>query len=45
MRVFLDFEASSLGKNGYPIEVGWVFEDGACEAHLIRPGAAVDRMG
>jgi hypothetical protein len=38
MRVFLDFEASSLGKNGYPIEVGWVFEDGACEAHLIRPG-------
>jgi hypothetical protein len=37
MRVFLDFEASSLGKKGYPIEVGWVFEDGTSEAHLIAP--------
>ncbi len=37
MRVFLDFEASSLRKNGFPIEVGWVFEDGASENHLIRP--------
>ncbi len=37
MRVFLDFEASSLGKTGYPIEIGWVFEDGASEAHLIKP--------
>lgn len=37
MLVFLDFEASSLGKNGYPIEIGWVFEDGRCENHLIRP--------
>jgi hypothetical protein len=37
MRVFLDFEASSLRKNGFPIEVGWVFEDGAAEGHLIRP--------
>lgn len=37
MRVFLDFEASSLGKHGYPIEVAWVFEDGHAEAHLIRP--------
>lgn len=35
--VFLDFEASSLSKQSYPIEVGWVFEDGAGEAHLIRP--------
>ena len=26
MLVFLDFEASSLGKRSYPIEVGWVFE-------------------
>ena len=25
MRVFLDFEASSLGKKSYPVEVGWVF--------------------
>lgn len=37
MRVFLDFEASSLGKNGYPIEVAWMFEDGVSESHLIRP--------
>jgi len=37
MRVFLDFEASSLRKNGFPVEVGWVFENGASEGHLIRP--------
>lgn len=37
MRVFLDFEASSLSDDSYPIEVGWVFEDGPSEAHLIRP--------
>jgi hypothetical protein len=37
MRVFLDFEASSLNDESYPIEVGWVFEDGRSEAHLIRP--------
>jgi len=37
MIVFLDFEASSLSKHSYPIEVGWVFEDGQSEAHLIRP--------
>lgn len=37
MRIFLDFEASSLAKAGYPIEVGWVAEDGTEEAHLIRP--------
>lgn len=37
MLVFLDFEASSLGKRSYPIEVGWVFEDGRSEAHLIHP--------
>lgn len=40
MRVFLDFEASSLSKNSYPIEVAWVFEDGAHEAWLIRPAPA-----
>ena len=39
MLVFLDFEASSLSDHSYPIEVGWVFEDGASEAHLIRPAA------
>jgi hypothetical protein len=37
MRVFLDFEASSLGDHSYPIEVGWVLEDGSPESHLIRP--------
>jgi hypothetical protein len=37
MLAFLDFEASSLSKNSYPIEVAWVFEDGASERHLIRP--------
>ena len=37
MRVLLDFEASSLSKRSYPIEVGWVAEDGTGEAHLIRP--------
>jgi len=35
--VFLDFEASSLGKQGYPIEVAWVFASGEEESHLIKP--------
>ena len=34
---FLDFEASSLGKKGYPIEVAWVFADGREESWLIKP--------
>ncbi|WP_342249981.1 3'-5' exonuclease [Sphingomonas sp. OTU376] len=37
MLVFLDFEASSLAKRSYPIEVAWVFEDGRSESYLIRP--------
>lgn len=37
MIVFLDFEASSLARHSYPIEVAWVFEDGSSESHLIRP--------
>lgn len=37
MIVFLDFEASSLGKRSFPVEVGWVWEDGREEIHLIRP--------
>ena len=37
MIVFVDFEASSLGKRGFPVEVGWAAEDGTEEAHLIRP--------
>jgi hypothetical protein len=34
---FLDFEASSLGKQGYPIEVAWALSSGEEESHLIRP--------
>jgi hypothetical protein len=37
MLVFLDFEASSLARHSYPIEVAWIFENGASESHLIRP--------
>ena len=37
MKVFLDFEASSLGKKSVPIEVAWVFEDGRSADYLIRP--------
>ena len=37
MAIFLDFEASSLSKASYPIEVGWVRPDGSGEALLIRP--------
>jgi hypothetical protein len=35
--VFIDFEASSLGKRGFPIEVGWATDCGIEESHLIRP--------
>jgi hypothetical protein len=37
MLVFLDFEASSLSKHSYPIEIAWVFEDGRSRSILIRP--------
>ncbi len=37
MLVFLDFEASSLGKQSYPVEVAWVFEDGRSRSFLIKP--------
>ena len=37
MRAFVDFEASSLNKDSYPVEVAWVFEDGRSEEFLIRP--------
>ncbi|MFA6117897.1 MAG: transcriptional regulator [Sphingomonas sp.] len=37
MRVFLDFEASSLSRQSYPIEIGWVFEDGRSGTCLIKP--------
>jgi hypothetical protein len=35
--VFLDFEASSLEKTSYPIEVAWVMASGREESHLIKP--------
>lgn len=37
MPVFLDFEASSLSKHSYPVEIAWVFEDGRSRSFLIRP--------
>jgi hypothetical protein len=37
MLAFVDFEASSLDKRSYPIEVGWVLENGRAESMLIRP--------
>lgn len=35
--VFVDFEASSLDPGGFPVEIGWVGEDGQGEGYLIRP--------
>jgi hypothetical protein len=34
---FLDFEASSLDAGSYPIEIGWVGENGQGESYLIEP--------
>lgn len=42
MKVFLDFEASSLGRKSVPIEVAWVFEDGRSADYLIRPAPGWD---
>jgi hypothetical protein len=42
MKVFLDFEASSLSDRSYPIEVGWMFQDGRSESHLIAPAPGWD---
>jgi hypothetical protein len=35
--LFIDFEASSLSEDGFPIEVAWCNADGEGESHLIRP--------
>lgn len=35
--VFIDLEASSLERGGFPIEIGWVCQAGIGESHLIRP--------
>lgn len=37
MIVFVDFEASSLAKQSYPIEIAWVFADGSSKSYLIKP--------
>jgi len=34
---FIDFEASSLSGQSYPVEVAWSCEDGTIESHLINP--------
>ena len=34
---FLDFEASSLMKGSFPIEVAWVDQDAQAESYLIKP--------
>ncbi len=34
---FLDFEASGLGKDSYPIEVAWSLPSEEIECHLIHP--------
>lgn len=35
--IFLDFEASSLHRGSFPIEIGWVTGSGEKESHLICP--------
>ncbi|MBP1884534.1 transcriptional regulator [Sinorhizobium mexicanum] len=42
MIVFLDFEASSLAKASFPVEVAWVFENGDARTSLIRPAPGWD---
>lgn len=37
MIYFVDLEASSLLPGGFPIEIGWVDQDGRGESYLIRP--------
>lgn len=37
MILFIDFEASSLLPNSFPIEIAWVDESGQGETHLIKP--------
>jgi len=36
---FLDFEASSLSPQSYPIEIAWSMGDGSVESYLISPDA------
>jgi hypothetical protein len=45
LRAFLAFEASSLGRHGFPIDVAWVFESGGEESHFIRPAPGWTEWG
>ena len=41
--IIIDFEASGLGVDSYPIEVAWTLDDGVgVEEHLINPESAPD---
>jgi len=40
--MFIDFEASSLTANSYPIEVAWTDSAGEIETHLISPKECAD---
>lgn len=42
VKVFIDFEASSLSDRSYPIEVAWVLENGPSESYLIAPAPQWD---
>lgn len=35
--IFIDFEASSLSRHSYPIEVAWSGPDGTIQSFLIKP--------
>src|SRR3990167_8850773 len=37
---FLDIEASGFGRDGYPIEIGFVLSDGEAWRTLVRPSPA-----
>ncbi|HSH83850.1 MAG TPA: hypothetical protein VK979_01635 [Guyparkeria sp.] len=40
--IFLDIEASSLGRASYPIEIAWSDPTGEVETHLIDPNHILD---
>lgn len=38
--IFLDIEASGLGADSFPIEIGWAYLNGQSDGFLIRPASA-----
>jgi hypothetical protein len=38
---FMDFEASSLSRESYPIEVAWTDDSGTINSYLVNPDAVV----